>query len=360
MARPTPLLFQPIAFRGVTARNRIAVAPMCQYSADDGLGNDWHVQTLGAKAMGGAGIVFTEATHVSAIGRITPRCLGLWDDAQEALLARLAALIASGGAVPGIQIAHAGRKGSSQVPWEGGAPIPLAAGGWQTVAPSAIPYTDAATVPHALATGEIADIVASFGATARRARRAGFRIAEVHAAHGYLLHEFLSPLSNRRTDGYGGDLAGRARALMEVIDAVRAEWPADLALFVRLSCADWADGGLMPDDAVALARLLKARGDVDLIDCSGGGLVPHQAIPSVHPGYQVPFAERIRADAGIATGAVGMISSPDHAADIVANGRADIVLVGRALLANPAWPVQAARALGVEPPLPPQYLRASL
>jgi 2,4-dienoyl-CoA reductase-like NADH-dependent reductase (Old Yellow Enzyme family) len=360
VARPDPLLFQPITLRGVTARNRIAVAPMCQYSAEDGLGNDWHVQNLGAKAMGGAGIVFTEATHVSAAGRITPRCLGLWNDAQEALLARLAALIASGGAVPGIQIAHAGRKGSTAVPWQGGAPIPVAEGGWQTVAPSAVPYAEGGPVPHALEVGEIAEIVGAFAETARRARRAGFRIAEIHAAHGYLLHEFLSPLSNRRNDGYGGDLAGRARALMEVIDAVRAEWPDELPLFVRLSCTDWAPGGLTLDDSVALARMLRARGDVDLIDCSGGGLVPHQAIPSLSPGYQVPFAARIRAEAEIATGAVGLISSPELAAEIVANGRADIVLVARAVLANPAWPIQAAKALGVQPPLPPQYLRAAV
>ncbi len=360
MARPTPLLFQPIAFRGVTARNRIAVSPMCQYSAHDGLGHDWHIQNLGAKAYGGAGIVFTEATHVSAVGRITSGCLGLWNDAQEALLARLAAIITDAGAVPGIQLAHSGRKGSSQVPWEGGAPVTLAEGGWQTVAPSAVPYAESATVPHALATDEIGAIVASFADTARRARRAGFRIAEIHGAHGYLLHEFLSPLSNRRNDAYGGDLAGRARALMEVVDAVRAEWPDDLPLFVRLSCTDWADGGITVEDTVALARMLKARGDVDLIDCSSGGLVPDQQIPPPFPGYQVPFAERVRRDAGIATGAVGLIASPEHAAEIVANGRADIVLLARALLANPAWPVQAAKALGVEPFLPPQYQRAQV
>lgn len=358
MSRPTPKLFQPIDFRGVTARNRIAVSPMCQYSAVDGVGGDWHIQNLGAKAYGGAGIVFTEATHVSAPGRITAGCLGLWNDAQEALLARLARIVAAAGAVPGIQLAHAGRKGSSQVPWDGGKPVTLADGGWQTLAPSAVPYAEGATVPHALSPGEIGEVVAAFAATARRARRAGFRIAEVHAAHGYLLHEFLSPLSNRRTDAYGGDLAGRARMLMEVIDAVRAEWPDDLPLFVRLSCTDWADGGLTLEDTVALARLLKARGDVDLLDCSGGGLVPDQKIPPPYPGYQVPFAERVRRDTGIATGAVGLISAPEHAAEIVANGRADLVLLARAVLANPAWPAQAARALGVEPFLPPQYQRA--
>lgn len=356
----TPLLFEPISFRSVTARNRIAVSPMCQYSADDGLGHDWHIQNLGAKAMGGAGIVFTEATHVSAVGRITPHCLGLWNDAHQALLARLAAIIASGGAVPGIQLAHAGRKASCRVPWEGGTPIPIAAGGWEPEAPSAIAYSEASTVPHALSVAEIAGIVGAFADAARRARAAGFRIVEIHGAHGYLLHEFLSPLSNRRNDAYGGDLAGRARALMEVIDAVRAEWPDELPLFVRLSCADWAQGGITLEDSVALARMLKARGDVDLIDCSGGGLVPDQKIPSLHPGYQVPFADRIRHDAGIATGAVGLITSAEQAAEILGNARADIVLLARAILADPAWPAKAARALGVEPFLPLQYQRASL
>ena len=357
MAR-APKLFQPITWRGVTARNRIAVAPMCQYSAHDGLGGDWHIQNLGAKAVGGAGIVFTEATHVSAIGRITPGCLGLWNDDQQALLARLAAIITLGGAVPGIQIAHAGRKASTRAPWEGSTPIPPDEGGWTPVAPSAVPFADNFTTPHALSTDDIAGIVAQFAATARRARAAGFQIAEIHAAHGYLLHEFLSPLANRRNDAYGGDLAGRARALHEVIDAVRAEWPDHLPLFVRLSCVDWADGGLTLDDTVALARTLQARGDVDLIDCSSGGNVPKPAIPSLHPGYQVPFAERIRRDTGIATGAVGLISSPELAEEIIANERADIVLLARAILANPAWPIHAARTLGAEPFLPPQYLRA--
>ena len=356
----TPKLFQPITWRGVTARNRIAVAPMCQYSAIDGVANDWHVQNLGAKSVGGAGIVFTEATHVSAIGRITPFCLALHDDAQAAALARMAAVIELGGAVPGIQIGHAGRKASTRQPWHGGTPIPLDEGGWTPLAPSAIPFTDAHTTPQALSTDDIAGIVAQFATTARLARAAGFRIIEVHAAHGYLLHQFLSPLSNRRNDAYGGDLPGRARALMEVLDAVRAEWPDDLPLFVRLSCTDWADGGLTIDDTVELAHLLHARGDVDLLDCSSGGTVPNPAIPSLHPGYQVPFADRIRRETGIATGAVGLISTPELAAEIVANDRADIVLLARAILANPAWPIQAARALGVEPFLPPQYQRATV
>jgi 2,4-dienoyl-CoA reductase-like NADH-dependent reductase (Old Yellow Enzyme family) len=357
MAR-NPALFQPITFRSVTARNRIVVSPMCQYSATDGLGGDWQIQNLGAKAAGGAGIVFTEATHVSAIGRITPGCLGLWNDAQQALAARLAALITACGAVPGMQIAHAGRKASCARPWDGGAPIPVDQGGWVPVAPSAVPFSDAATTPHALSVGEIREIISQFAATARRAREAGFRIVELHGAHGYLLHAFLSPLSNQREDQYGGDLTGRARLLMETIDAVRAEWPADLPLFIRLSCTDWVEGGLTIKDSVALAKILKARGDIDLLDCSSGGNSPAQHIPSLYPGYQVPFAERIRHEASIPTGAVGLITTPEHADEIIANGRADLVFLARAMLADPNWAAHAAKALGVKPDVPPQYQRA--
>jgi 2,4-dienoyl-CoA reductase-like NADH-dependent reductase (Old Yellow Enzyme family) len=356
---PTPLLFQPISFRSVTARNRIVVSPMCQYSAHDGLGTDWHVQNVGAKAAGGAGIVFTEATHVSAIGRITPGCLGLYTPEHLALLARLADVITLCGSVPGIQIAHAGRKASSQVPWEGGRPIMLDQGGWTPEAPSALPAVPGATVPHALSISEIARVIEQFAATARMARDAGFKIAELHGAHGYLGHSFLSPVSNTRNDSYGGDLNGRTRFLMEAVEAIRAEWPSDLPLWVRLSCADWVAGGLTIEDTVAVARKLAATGMVDLIDCSSGGVSHEQKIP-LHPGYQVPFAEAIRHQAGIATGAVGMITEPTHAAEIVANGRADVVLLARALLANPAWPIHAANALGVKPEVPPQYLRAVL
>lgn len=355
----SPLLFQPISFRSVTARNRIAVSPMCQYSANEGLGNDWHVQHLGAHATGGAGIVFTEATHVSAIGRITPHCLGLWTEQHQALLARLAAVITLCGAVPAMQIAHAGRKGSCQVPWEGGKPIPPQAGGWVPVAPSALPMVPGAVDPHPLSTSEIAEIIGEFAMTTRRARQAGFKILEIHGAHGYLAHSFLSPVSNHRNDGYGGDLKGRARFLMEMIDAVRAEWSDDLPLFVRLSCSDWVPGGLTIEDTVELARLLAARGDVDLIDCSSGGVSNEQKIP-LHPGYQVPFAEAVKHRAGIATGAVGLISEATHAAEILANNRADIVLLARALLADPAWPLRAAKTLRVDPVLPPQYQRAHL
>ncbi|HET6184770.1 MAG TPA: NADH:flavin oxidoreductase/NADH oxidase [Acetobacteraceae bacterium] len=355
-----PLLFQPVSFRSVTARNRIVVSPMCQYSAEDGLGNDWHIQNLGAKAAGGAGIVFVEATHVSAPGRITHHCLGLWNEAHQAFLARIAALIGGLGAVPAIQLAHAGRKGSSKRPWEGGGVILPDQGGWVPLAPSPIPFHDEGVAPHELSKAEIAEVVAQFARAARRAREAGFRIIELHAAHGYLIHEFLSPIANRRTDAYGGDLARRARFLMETISAVRAEWPDDLPLFVRLSCTDWMPGGLTVEDAVELSRWLAERGDVDLIDCSSGGIALAQEIPSLHPGYQVPFAEAVRAGAGIATGAVGLITEPTHAAEIVANGRADLVLLARALLADPAWPLRAAKALGVKPELPAQYLRAAV
>jgi 2,4-dienoyl-CoA reductase-like NADH-dependent reductase (Old Yellow Enzyme family) len=356
---PTPLLFEPIAFRSVTARNRIVVAPMCQYSADNGLGDDWHIQHLGARAMGGAGIVFTEATHVSAIGRITPWCLGLWNEQHKALLARLVAIIERGGAVPGIQIAHAGRKASTTRTWEGSKPIAPQDGGWVPVAPSPIPFTSGAVDPHALSAGEIADIAGQFATTARMAREAGMKVVEVHAAHGYLLHSFLSPISNHRNDGYGGDLEGRSRFLMETLDAVRAEWPADLPLFVRLSCVDYLPGGLTIEDTVALARRLAARGDVDLIDCSSGAISPDVRIPT-HPGYQVPFAEAVKHGANIATGAVGLITEPTHAAEIVANDRADLVFVARVLLADPAWPLRAAKALGVKSELPPPYWRATL
>ena len=352
-------LFQPAGFRSVTLRNRIVVAPMCQYSAVDGLGDDWHIQHLGARAVGGAGLVFTEATHVSAVGRITHGCLGLWTDAQQALFARLAAVISRAGAVPGVQLAHAGRKASVGRPWEGSKPIPRAQGGWTPLGPTAEPFADGYSIPHALTAGELGDIAGQFAAAARRAREAGITVAEIHAAHGYLIHSFLSPLSNHRTDAYGGDLAGRMRLLLEVVAAVRGEWPAELPLFVRLSCTDWTPGGLVAEDAVAIARRLAATGAVDLIDCSSGGNSPAQRVPT-YPGYQVPFAEAVRHGAGIASGAVGAITAPEHAEEVVANGRADLVFLARAVLADPAWPLRAARALGVAPPLPPQYLRARL
>lgn len=360
MAR-TPLLFQPITWRSVTARNRIAVSPMCQYSATDGVPNDWHVQHLGARAAGGAGIVFTEASAVSAEGRITPFDLGLYNDVQQAAYARLAALISLCGAVPAIQIAHAGRKASCTRPWEGDRYIPPAEGGWNAIAPSSLGFAGKDPEPRAMSEGDIAETVAAFAATAHRAREAGFQIAEIHAAHGYLLHSFLSPITNQRQDDYGGGVENRARFLMEVLDAVRREWPADLPLFVRLSCSDFIPGGLTPEgDILTIARMLAARGDVDLIDCSAGGIAPEQKIPSLHAGYQVPFAELLRREASIATGAVGLIDQASMAAEILGNGRADIVLLARAVLADPGWPLRAAQRLGAEVELPQPYGRAIL
>jgi 2,4-dienoyl-CoA reductase-like NADH-dependent reductase (Old Yellow Enzyme family) len=355
----TPKLFEPATFRSVTARNRIVVSPMCQYSATDGLGDDWHLQHLGSHAFGGPGIVFTEATHVAPEARITPGCLGLWTDAQQQLLTRIAALIARSGAVPGIQIAHAGRKANCDVPWQGGRPIAPEYGGWQPLGPTATPFHPGAPEPHALTVDELAGITAQFAATTHRAREAGFKIVEIHAAHGYLISSFLSPLSNTRGDGYGGDLAGRARLLLEVVEAVRSEWPEELPLFVRLSCVDWVPGGQTIADTVAVAKLLAATGKVDLVDCSSGGVHPDQQVPT-HPGYQVPFAEAVRHGAGIATGAVGLITTPELAEEIVSNGRADLTFLARALLADPAWPLRAARLLGVKPPLAQPYHRALL
>jgi len=352
-------LFEPVTFRSVTARNRITVSPMCQYVATEGLGDDWHVQHLGAHAFGGAGIVFTEATHVAAVARITPGCLGLWTDEQQALATRLAALITRAGAVPGMQIAHAGRKASSHVPWDGGKPITPEAGGWVPLGPTETPFYPGAPTPHPLGTDELHTIAGQFAATARRARQAGFRILEIHGAHGYLISSFLSPVSNTRNDGYGGDLAGRARLLFEVVDAVRSEWPEDLPLFVRLSCTDWMPGGMGIEETVQVAKWLAATGKVDLIDCSSGGVHTDQKL-SVYPGYQVPFAEAVKRGSGLATGAVGMIIAPEQAEEIIANGRADLAFIARALLAEPSWPLRAARLLGAKPPLAQPYHRAVL
>jgi 2,4-dienoyl-CoA reductase-like NADH-dependent reductase (Old Yellow Enzyme family) len=355
-----PWLFQPISFRSVTSRNRIAVSPMCQYSAVDGMPDDWHFVHLGARAAGGAGIVFTEATHVEARGRITPGCLGLWNDAQADAFRRIVAFIGAQGAVPAIQLAHAGRKASVSRPWEGTRPLMPGAGGWDVIGPSPQAYTVDHSVPMEMDHSEIAAVIDSFVTATRRARDIGFQLLELHCAHGYLAHEFLSPLSNRRTDGYGGDLAGRSRFLLQLIDGVRGEWPADLPLFIRLSCTDWIEGGWDLAQTIELAKILKARGDVDLIDCSSGGADRRQQVP-VHPGYQVPLAEAIRRDADIATGAVGLINSPDSAEEIIANGRADLVLLGRSMLHDPHWPLHAANALKAKSvPWPVQYERGNI
>ncbi len=356
---PDPNLFKPITLRSVTARNRIVVSPMCQYSAIDGVPQDWHLANLAARAVGGAGIVFTEVAHLEARGRITPWCLGLWNDAQEAALAPIARFIAGQGAVPAIQVGHAGRKGSTGKPWEGSKPLPVAAGGFDVIGPTDQPWTEGYPVPKAMDDAMIGAVLTAFADAARRARRAGFKVFEIHGAHGYLIHEFLSPLVNTRTDGYGGDADKRSRFLMEAIDAVRGEWPADLPLFVRLSCVDHVAGGLTIDDTVELCRRIRARGDVDLIDCSSGGADPRQQI-AFFPGYQVPYADAIRNRAGIATGAVGLIHAPHQAEEVLANGRADLVFMGRTLLADPHWPLKAARSLGAEVKWPNQYARASM
>jgi 2,4-dienoyl-CoA reductase-like NADH-dependent reductase (Old Yellow Enzyme family) len=350
-------LFSPLALRSISLRNRIAVSPMCQYSAADGRANDWHLVHLGARAVGGAGLVVFEATGVEARGRISPADLGLWDDAQVEPLARIVRFVEAQGAAPALQLAHAGRKASVRPPWDaGGAPLPPAEGGWTTVGPSAIPFAEGYPVPHALEAAEIAGVVRAFAAAARRAAAAGFRAVEVHAAHGYLLHQFLSPLSNRREDAWGGSFEGRTRLVREVVSAVRAEWPEPLPLLVRISATDWVDGGWDVDQSVALARALGGLG-VDLVDVSSGGLAATARVPA-GPGYQAGFAERIRREAGVRTGAVGMITSPEQADHVIRTGQADLVLLAREMLRDPHFPLRAARALGHEGPWPRQYARA--
>lgn len=352
-------LFSPLQLRDVTVRNRIGVSPMCQYSGTDGFAGEWHLVHLGAFATGGAGVVFTEATAVLPEGRISPQDLGVWDDAHGEMLARIAAFVGAQGAVPGMQLAHAGRKASTRRPWEqGSVTVPSAEGGWpaDVWGPSEVPFSDAYPVPRPLDAEGIGRVVRAFAAAAARALEAGFRLLELHAAHGYLLHEFLSPLSNRRSDGYGGSFDNRVRLLLEVVDAVRERWPERLPLSVRISSTDWADGGWTADESVALARLLGPRG-VDIVDASSGGLVPWQQI-APGPGYQVPFAERIRREASIATAAVGLITEPQQAEAIIGEGKADMVLLAREMLRQPHWPLLAARALGEAGPWPPQYLRA--
>jgi 2,4-dienoyl-CoA reductase-like NADH-dependent reductase (Old Yellow Enzyme family) len=354
-----PHLFRPLTLRSVTARNRIVMSPLCQYSATDGVANDWHFANLSARAVGGCGIVFTEVVHTEPRGRISPYCLGLWNDAQRDALARIAAFLKGQGAVAAIQIGHAGRKASSARPWDGGKPLPTDRGGWPVIAPSAVPFGEGYPVPAAMDRDSIGATVQQFRVATRRAREAGFNLLEVHAAHGYLIHEFLSPLANHRTDAYGGSFENRIRFLLEVIDATRSEWPDDLPLFVRISATDWIDGGWDLASSVRLARLLKASGKVDVIDCSSGALSPQQKI-RIHPGYQVPFADTIRREAGIATGAVGLIYSPDLAEQILANEQADLIFLGRALMAEPYWPLRAAKALRAKFPWPLQYERADI
>ena len=353
------MLFSPISFRGVTLRNRVVVSPMCQYSSTDGHANDWHLVHLGAFAVGGAGLVLTEATAVTPEGRISPHDLGIWDDAHIPALRRINDFLHAHGAASGVQLAHAGRKASTARPWEGGGRVAPGDGGWDdVVAPSAIAFADNYPMPHALTRDGIRRVIDAFRDGARRALQAGFQVIEVHAAHGYLLHEFMSPLANQRDDEYGGSFENRVRLTHEVVAAVREVWPAELPLFVRLSSTDWVPNGWDADDTVQLARELAASG-VDLIDCSSGGLSAAQKIP-VAPGYQVPFARRIRHEAGIATGAVGLITTPQQAQQVVENGDADLVLMARELLRHPRWPLQAAHELKQEITWPKQYERAKL
>jgi len=357
---PEPNLFKPITFRSVTARNRIMLSSMCQYSAKDGQTNDWHLVHLGARATGGAGFVFTEAVHTEPRGRITPYCLGLWNDKQRDALKRIAGFINQQGAIAGIQLGHAGRKASVGRPWEGTHPLTVKEGGWNVIGASHKPYADGWFKPEKLELDEIAQQLDLLSAATRRARQAGFQVLELHAAHGYLIHQFLSPLSNDRDDEYGGSFENRARFLLQSIEAVRSEWPSELPLFLRISATDWVKGGWSVDDSIRLAKLLKTAGEVDLIDCSSGGNDPRQKIP-IHPGYQVPLSSAVRNGAGIATGAVGLLHGPDLAESVLANGDADLIILGRALLADPVWPLRAAKSLKTKSVRwPVQYERSDI
>lgn len=348
-------LFSPLTIRSVTIPNRIAVSPMCQYSAIDGFANNWHLVHLGSRAVGGAGLVIVEATGVSPEGRITPGCLGLWKDEQITPLKNIADFIHQQGSIAGIQLAHAGRKASCSVPWLGGKQLALADGGWETIAPSPLPFYPTDRVPQELTKPEISELASQFAEAARRALTAGFNLVEIHAAHGYLLHEFLSPLSNIRTDEYGGSFENRIRFLLEVTEMVRSVWPEELPLFVRVSATDWVEGGWTENDTVRLAAILKTKG-VDLLDCSTGGNSSGVKIP-LEPGYQVQFASAAR-QSGILTGAVGLITTARQANDLIRQEKADLVLMAREFLRNPYFPMQAARELEAEIKWPDQYVRA--
>lgn len=361
-------LFTPLRLRETTLRNRIAVSPMCQYSARErsspkvgtpsggGLPNEWHLVHLGSRAVGGAGLVIAEASAVLPEGRISPDDTGLWSDAHAEAWAPIARFIAEQGAAPAIQLAHAGRKAATEAPWRGGGPVAERGRGWTPVGPSPLPFAEGYPVPRELTVDDIRAVVGAFRDAARRAEQAGFEVVEIHMAHGYLLHQFLSPLSNRRTDEYGGGLENRMRLPLDVAHAVREAFPVERPVLARISATDWVEGGWDLEQSVVLARELREAG-VDLVDCSSGGTVPDAKVP-VAPGYQVPFAAAIRERAGVATGAVGMITEPAQAEAIVAGGQADLVLLARELLRHPYWPLHAARALGADVRWPDQYLRA--
>jgi 2,4-dienoyl-CoA reductase-like NADH-dependent reductase (Old Yellow Enzyme family) len=352
-----PALFDPLTICGVTLRNRIGVSPMCQYSYADGCSNDWQLAHLGARAVGGAGLILTEATAVEPRGRITPDDLGIWSDVHVDPLSRVTRFIKAQGAVAGIQIAHAGRKASTQRAWDGGKPILQdAPRGWQVVGPSAIPFAGGHQTPHELDKTGIREVLDAFRAAALRALSAGFEWLEIHGAHGYLIHSFYSPLSNRRTDEYGGGFENRIRFLLETVRVVRPVWPERLPLTVRISGTDWAEGGWHLEEAVQLACRLKAEG-VDLIDCSGGGNIADARVP-VGAGYQVPISEAVRRGADVLTATVGLITEPMQADEIIRNDRADVVLLGRAMLRDPFWALHAAQSLKQAAPVPAQYLRA--
>lgn len=349
-------LFTPLQLRSVILKNRIAVSPMCQYSAEDGFANNWHLVHLGSRAVGGAGLIIVEATAVTPEGRISPNDLGLWKDEQITPLKSITEFIEQQGAVPGIQLAHAGRKASHQSPWQGAMPLTKETGAWQTIAPSAIAYKEGEPRPQEMTIQQILQTIDDFAAAAKRALLAGFKVLELHAAHGYLLHEFLSPLSNKRDDEYGGPLANRMRFVLQLTEAVRKVWPQELPLFCRISASDWTEGGWTVDDSILLSKELNHRG-VDLIDCSSGGNIPHASV-QVGPLYQVAFAEKIKKETGIKTGAVGLITTALEAESVLQKQQADLVFMGRQLLRDPYFPLRAAKELGVAVEWPNQYQRA--
>jgi 2,4-dienoyl-CoA reductase (NADPH2) len=346
-------LFDPLSIRGVTLRNRIVVSPMCQYSSIDGFADDWHLVHLGSRAAGGAGLVFVEASGVTAQGRITPGDMGIYDDGHIEPLARIARFVERMGAVPAIQLAHAGRKASCVPPFHGGARLKSEDGGWTVIAPSPIPFNDTDPLPHELTEVEIQEVIAAFITATKRAIAAGFKILEIHSAHGYLSHEFLSPLSNKRTDRYGGSFENRTRLVREIATAMRIVMPDDMPLFTRISCTDWVEGGWDLPQSIELARMLKPIG-VDLMDCSSGALIKSAKIP-FGPGFQVPFATAIRKQAEIMTGAVGMITEAEQANEIITSGKADLAFLAREMLREPYWALKAAKTLGVQPAWPIQY-----
>jgi 2,4-dienoyl-CoA reductase-like NADH-dependent reductase (Old Yellow Enzyme family) len=352
----SPKLFSPLQIKSITLKNRIVISPMCQYSATDGFANDWHLVHLGSRASGGAGLIIQEATSVSPEGRISPGDLGLWNDQQIDKMKIINQFIISQKSVPGIQLAHAGRKASAASPWEGGRKIEVNQGGWDTVAPSAVGYHENEKPPIALDKSGIQKVVSDFASATKRAVEAGFEVMEIHAAHGYLLHQFLSPLSNFRTDEYGGSFENRIRLTLEVVEAVQSEWTKELPLFIRISATDWAEGGWNIEESVQLSKTLKEKG-VDLIDVSSGGAVSHQQIP-LGPNYQVPFAEQIKTEVGIMTGAVGLITEAAQAEEIIASGKADLVLFARESLRNPNLGLTFAHDLNSDIEWPKQYERA--